>query len=633
VDFIPADFHFLRPLWLLAAVPAIMLYWWLRLPRINRSGWTRAVDRSLLPHLLDGTTGKKQGWILAVLLGGWLLASLSLAGPSWEKLPQPVRKKADALVIIQDLSLSMYATDLSPNRLTRAGRKLLDILAGRREGTTALVVYSGDAHVVAPLTDDTGTISAMVPDLSPSMMPAFGSDVTAAVKLALRLLRDGLASEGRLLLITDEVEKGDVARVTDLLAGKDIVLSVLGVGTEDGAPIPKGDGGFLNDSQGNIIVPRLNRDTLRNLAAMNNGRYSDIRLDDADIDYLLAAALLKPGGDQFRRIDREFDQWREEGHWLVLALLPLALLAFRRGWLLGLIMILLLPAAEAEAMDWQDLWLRKDQQGVKALLNDDPRTAAELFTEPQWQGVAEYRAGNYGEAAKILEDLDRGESNYNRGNALARQGRLKEAIEAYNKTLQQNPELEDARYNKELVEKLMRQENRRNGRGQEQNQESTGQQQEHEGQKDQDRQGSGQEEGNQHQEQPEDQAGAGQQGENRRRDEQGDHRNEAGQVDEPQEADSPADQQSARGKDQDEQAEKAEEKMNGKPDQEKEQLPQSDEPEVLTAEERMKGEEQQALEQWLRRIPDNSGGFLKRKFEYQYRQNRDRDPSDNQKIW
>ncbi|MCA1765681.1 MAG: tetratricopeptide repeat protein [Desulfobulbaceae bacterium] len=631
--FVPADFHFLRPQWLLALIPALMLYWWLRRRQANGSGWSRAIDRSLLPYLLDGKTGKQHGLALAFLLVGWLLATLALAGPAWEKLPQPVRKKTDALVIIQDLSLSMFATDLSPDRLTRARHKLLDLLAERREGATALIVYSGDAHVVAPLTDDTRTISGMVPDLSPAIMPVYGSNLPEAVSLALQLLKDGAAGRGRLLLITDEVESSDLGRVKDLLSGRDVVLSVLGVGTGDGGPIPKGDGGFLTDDRGEIVVPGLNRDILMNLAAMNSGRYSDIRLDDSDIDYLLAAQPLEIRDDQYRQIDREFDQWREQGYWLVLALLPLALLAFRRGWLLGLIMLLLLPAAEARAISWHDLWLRKDQQGMRALEKNEPQEAARLFEEPQWQGVASYRAGNYEEAAESFEESDSAKNHYNRGNALARQGRLQEAVEAYDKALQQDPELEDAGYNRELLKKMMEQQKQQGEQGKDRDSskkqpgDKKDQDRQDAGKKDQPDQGrDGQ---GQNRQQSHDQTGEKQEGEDSLNKEQS---GQQGSQQEQQEANRPedkpqkgssADKQADRKDNPEEQAKKAEEMAVGKAGEEE----KTGTPESLTAEER------QALELWLRRIPDNPGGLLKRKFEYQSQQNRDRNPSNNRKIW
>ncbi|MDH5298405.1 MAG: VWA domain-containing protein, partial [Desulfobulbaceae bacterium] len=183
------NFHFLRPLWLLAVLPGAGLFYALWRRHGQGGQWQKVIDAALLPFLMGRDLADNRSHRpLTALLAAWLLASVSLAGPTWEKLPQPVHKKQDALVLIQDLSLSLYAQDLAPDRLTRARHKLMDILAARTEGTTALIVYAGDAHVVCPLTDDTRTIAAMLPALSPELMPRYGSNIEEAVELALQLL-------------------------------------------------------------------------------------------------------------------------------------------------------------------------------------------------------------------------------------------------------------------------------------------------------------------------------------------------------------------------------------------------------------------------------------------------------------
>jgi Ca-activated chloride channel family protein len=623
VDFIPQNFHFLRPLWLLALIPAVMLFLAIRHSRTRASRWDNAIDTSLLPYLLDGEPGKRHRWPLLILLSAWLLTSLNLAGPVWKKLPQPVQKKTDALVIIQDLSLSFFAQDLSPNRLTRTRHKLHDILQSRKEGTTALIVYSGDAHVVAPLTDDTNTIAAMVPDLSPEIMPSFGSNLPAAVTLALRLFKDGLVASGKILLLTDEVDKEDVSKVARLLSGKNIVLSVLGVGTEDGGPIPKSDGGFWKDEQDKIIVPRLPRTVLQDLAQKTGGRYSDLKLDDSDFNYLLAAKSLIGPEDQYRQIDREFDQWQEHGHWLVLLLLPFALLAFRRGWIIGLLVILSLSGNEAQAMTWQDLWLRPDQQGTRALAENAPQKAAELFKSPQWKGVAEFQAGNYEGAAAAFNELSSDDGNYNLGNALAKKGELKEALQAYDKALQLNPEQADASFNRELVEKLLQQQEQQKEQDKEQKQKSDDQQQSQknsaQGQDQPSAEHKSQDKAQDHQ--GKDQAG-----------ETADRQDEAGRDDEHKNTDPDKVKKQGQQDDKDEQSGKDQDRAVGQPAEESADKQNPGE-EARMPEDKLSAEEQQALEQWLRKIPDNPGGFLKRKFEYQSRRNPDRNPQHKTKIW
>ena len=203
------EFHFLRPLWLLAIIPAMVFF--IAMWRVNSviTAWDKAIDKSLLPYLLDRSKSGAQRSPLLLLLAAWALAVMALAGPVWEKLPQPVQKRDDALVIVMDLSLSMYAPDHIPSRLDLAKRKLRDILALREEGQTALVVYAGDAHTVTPLTDDVVTIAALVPSLNPNIMPLFGSNPMSAIDLAIGLLDDVEASRGRILLMTDGISGFD----------------------------------------------------------------------------------------------------------------------------------------------------------------------------------------------------------------------------------------------------------------------------------------------------------------------------------------------------------------------------------------------------------------------------------------
>ena len=139
------------------------------------------------------------------MLVAWILATIAIAGPVWRQTPQPVHEREDALVVIFDLTKSMLATDVKPDRLVRAKRKLIDLLELREEGVTALIVFSGDAHVVSPLTDDTKTIAAMIPALSPDLVPAPGSALAPALVKAVDLFRDGGTASGRILIITDEI--------------------------------------------------------------------------------------------------------------------------------------------------------------------------------------------------------------------------------------------------------------------------------------------------------------------------------------------------------------------------------------------------------------------------------------------
>lgn len=447
------SFHFLRPAWLFAGLPLALLWWWLRNRRGSGGNWSRAIAPELLSHLLDDSDAQRRRdarWSL--LAWGWLLSVLALAGPAWEKLPQPVLQTRAAVVIVLDLSLSMYAEDIAPSRLQRARFKIRDLLDRRDEGLTGLVVYAGDAHVVAPLTDDTATIANLLPALSPELMPQFGSDPVAGVGMAVELLQRAEATSGRVLLITDGIQRDDVGRLQARLDESPWELSVLGVGTEQGAPVRLGDA-LLRDAAGTIVVPQLDRSTLQATAAAGHGRYSDLSLGDDDLNRLLPERIDRR---DLEEVARRFDQWRERGPLLVILLLPFAALAARRGWLIMLPLLLMPLSHPSQALEWRDLWARPDQQGQRAFQKGNMAEAARRFDDPAWRGSAAYRAGDYQTAAEAFAAVESAEGRYNQANALTQAGHYRQALAAYDEALAMDPGLSDARANRKIAAELLR---------------------------------------------------------------------------------------------------------------------------------------------------------------------------------
>lgn len=613
MDTLTASFHFLRPWWLLAILPACVITFVLWKRQVATSNWRNVIDPSLLDHLLEKRQGSRQVLPLIMLLITWILACVAIAGPVWEKLPQPVRKKESALVIIQDLSLSMYATDLEPDRLTRSRRKLLDLLNKRKEGSTALIVYSGNAHIVAPLTDDSKTIASMVPALSPAIMPSYGSNCAEAVELALELFHQSAVTAGKILILTDEIVKEDGQNIIDMVANTNFPLSIIGVGTEEGSPIPTSEG-FLKDTNDTIVVPRLPKSYLKKLARQCGGRYSDILLTDQDIDFVLASN--QASSDSYRQVERQFDQWREQGPWLVLFILPVALLAFRRGWIFMAVFFLLLSYNDAHAFSWKDIWLNKNQQAAKAFRDGRHQQAAELFESKPWKGAAAYRAGQYDNAVEAFAELNDADSHYNRGNSLAGSGRLQEAIMAYEEALKLNPGMEDAEFNKNLVTEMLRQQ---------QNEKKQDQQQQ-----DQDRQ--------------EDDRASGEKGDSpdKTNDQsaQKQEKSETGQSNKFQEKSAENEQERQRREPsqadpQNEAAHAEDLKQQHTEEDINEDISEKNGDSSSAAQQEnssLSDEEQQSLQQWLRQIPDDPGGLLRRKFRYQY-QTRKKKTNQGNKIW
>ncbi len=636
------DFHFLRPWLLLLLLPALALIVAIRLQPRGNSAWRKVIDPELLQPLLQAENETSQQRLLTLLATGWLLACLALAGPAWQKIETPVHSSLDPLVIVLDLSPGMYATDVKPNRLGRARFKIHDILRQRPDGYTALVAYSGDAHIASPLTDDSRTIANLLDALAPEVMPTTGNRPSTGVREAIELLQQGAGSYGQILLLTGGMDHEESDTIKRLINNSGASLSILGLGTSEGAPVTLPDGQLLKDRRGNIMIPKLEASELQQLASSTGGKFQTLAVTDADITALLD---VKSHADQTRETLQQFDQWQDNGWMLVLPLLLLALTGFRRGWLLVALLVILPPdpalAAPWDDFSWQNLWQTPDQQGQEALQADNPEQAASLFENPLWRGEAAKQHGDYESAAQAFEKAGSASGFYNQGNALAHAGKLDESLAAYNKALELDPELENARFNRDLVEQMKRQ--------QEQQQEQQKQNQQQNGDKNQ--------QGDQNSENSESEQNQSNNSESENSDSQQNKdasRSEQQQGQDQQQNSSSADNNSGEDKSQsaqssnnqdNEDADDMPQQQTGKSsDQQEEQNDQQsgmaqnneeqsgqDEAEnsmmsqnMTMDESPLTTEEQQAMEQWLRKIPDDPGGLLRRKFMLEHQQRQER---------
>jgi Ca-activated chloride channel family protein len=446
--------YWFRPWWLLLLPLLGWLLWqlWHRQKRAGR--WQMILPPAFHAALLSGGSGRdsKLPWVVLGL--AWVLTVLALLGPSWERVEQTSQKPADPLVVILELTPEMLATDVVPNRLEQARRKLFDLLQNRSDAQTAIVVYAGSAHTLVPLSDDLATSHNLLDALKPSLMPEAGHRADLAVTKALTLLNQGALGDGRILLIGSTLTEQERQGIRRAMDGKSTQLLMLGIGTAEGAPITREDGSFLKDDQGAILVPRLDEPSLKAFANALDGRYQHAHLDDADLH---ALGLLD--GPRSLRNDGQtlrLDTWADQGYWLLLPLLLLAACAGRRGWLFCLPLLFLVPQP-SYAFDFQDLWLRPDQRGLHLLKQERPAEAAQHFEDRQWQGVALYEAGDYSGAAQRFAEGNDAHAHYNRGNALAKSGELEAALDAYEQALELQPDLRPAQANKALMESLIKQ--------------------------------------------------------------------------------------------------------------------------------------------------------------------------------
>lgn len=591
-----AEFHFIRPWWLLAIIPAIVILVLFLKNKLNQGNWSTVCDAELLPFVLQEKPVQQHRWMLFTGALSCLLVIIALAGPSWERLPSPVFRNDAALVIALDLSLSMNASDIKPSRIKQARYKIADILKQRKDGQTALLVYAGDAFIVTPLTEDIETIANQLTVLTPEIMPVQGSDTVLAINKAVELLKQSGLQKGDILLITDGVDFDSAIKTVKSMSN--YRLSILGIGTVKGAPIKKARGGFVKDEQGNIVVPKLHNKELSRLASKGKGIYQKISSDDSDIENLLAYfdnSVEKQGNTGNNLF---IDQWSEMGPWLLLLVLPLVALNFRKGVILALICFLPFPE-NSYALEWNDLWQSPDQQGQEYFKQEKYLQAAEKFEDPKWKAVAQYKARQAELAAKTLENEESASDLYNKGNALAQSGKFEESIEAYKESLKLDPENEDAKYNKKLVEKELEKQKQQQNKDKKESEQDKSEEEK----PDQDKSAQKEED------QENDQKDSSEQSEDQDNAEKDDKAEQSGpeQSEQDQEEHEQSEEQQSEAK--------SAEQLKDNPAEDQ----QNEEAEAKQiAEPSEYDESEQAKKQWLKRIPDDPAGLLKRKFKYQY---------------
>lgn len=422
------DFEFLRPAWLLALLALPLLLLMLRRARRAAGAWRDAVDPHLLPHLLDRGTGRARRAGAASPLLAFVLAVLALAGPSWREVEQPLWQSQVPTVIAADLSSASLATDIAPSRLARLRARITAQLAAHGGGPIGLVAFAGDAFTVTPLTEDVANVALFVEALQPDVMPVDGQAVDRAIAWSRELMQRAGSTRGHIVVLTDHADAAAQRAAANARAAG-FTVSAVGLGTPAGADVRSPNGARVRVA--------LDEASLRALARAGGGRYAQLAADGGD-----AAAFAPPGdGDGGATDGRERTRVRQDGgFWLIPPLMLVLLVAWLRGAAVPLAVVafaaLLLPLQARAA----DPWRRPDQQAHAQVL----------------RGVDAYRRGRFEQAAEHFARTDTAVADYNRGNALAKAGRLEDAVAAYDEALRRAPGMVDARANRDAVMAAMR---------------------------------------------------------------------------------------------------------------------------------------------------------------------------------
>ncbi len=426
-----SQFHFLRPWWLLAFVPMVLLLW-LRSLEDSRPSWKDVLPEHLRSALTIGEKGWRKQLPLKLLLVNVTLAIIICAGPTWQREASPFGEDKASMLVVLDNSDSMLQKDLPPSRLERAKQKVRDLLAAREGGRTGLVVYAGSAHVAMPVTQDAKVFDPFLAAISPEIMPVDGKDASQALALIDQQLNNELGSS--VLLVSDGVTPNTIDSFAAFFSDKPYQLLILAAGNPE-----------------RVSDDPMDLDSLHALARATSGRLVEVSVDSSDIETLnrLVERNMQLNGESSM-------PWKDMGYVLLYPIVLIMMLWFRKGWLVQWCLLamvsgsLLLPKpvmaqpvqSKAErveviqkvtlwdklAQSWWDLWLTPDQQGQRLMNDKQYLEAAKHFKDPLRKGTAYYYAGEYNLAHSAFLQLrhaatqdERDLGLYNAASALDRQ--------------------------------------------------------------------------------------------------------------------------------------------------------------------------------------------------------------------
>ncbi|WP_083627268.1 vWA domain-containing protein [Vibrio ponticus] len=426
-----SQFHFIRPLWLLAFLPMALLIW-LRWREDNKPSWKDVLPAHLREALTIGERGWRKQLPLKLLMAIVSVAIVICAGPSWQREASPFGEDQASLLVVLDNSDSMLATDIAPSRLERAKHKIRDLLKARKGGRTGLAVYAGSAHVAMPITQDSKVFEPFLAAIEPQIMPIAGKQAEQALPLIKQQLSDQIGAS--VLLVSDGVNPTTVEAYQRFFAQSEHQLLILAAGNR------------------NVVSNNpIDIDSLQNLASATGGKVVEISVDDSDIQQLnrMIERNMQLNGESSM-------PWKDMGYYLLIPMALVMLVWFRKGWLVQWCVSALLvaqlafvPPVQAEtvatkaeqvtvletrsnwdkfAQWWWDLWLTPNQQGQRCFNQQEYLQAAKHFVDPLRKGTAYYYAGEYKLAhsafLEMLNDPDPDVVNYglyNAASALARQ--------------------------------------------------------------------------------------------------------------------------------------------------------------------------------------------------------------------
>ncbi|MBU2951863.1 VWA domain-containing protein [Tamlana agarivorans] len=433
-------FHFLRTDYLWFGVGAILILAIGFLFYKENYAWKKQITKHLRPYVIQKGNSWKMILIRLSILIMFAIGLVAFLGPTWSQFKAPAKKVTSQFAIALDMSQSMLTTDVSPNRLERAKFKIHDLLDANPKAATNLVLFSGSTHVAIPFTTDYKIIGDQLDGLQPRMMPQSGTEFSLLFKKLDTLFTNNKA-EGKILLITDDLDNLSIEMVSSFLQQNNVKLYLYPFATQSGGTIP------VHKQKSALDLSKLN-----SLDELDQVEVLEITLDNSDVEDLAKAISAHIVFED--KTDQQDENWEDQGYWLVFPLAFIFLFSFRKGWALNLIIILLCFSScsdgnkpKKEDFKFKDLWYTKEYQAQQEYDAKNYTKAAVAFKAPMHKGVAYYKAGDYLSAETAFKQDNTVSSLYNLGLTYAKLGRLAESEAVFEKVLEKDPSNTNAKSN------------------------------------------------------------------------------------------------------------------------------------------------------------------------------------------
>jgi Ca-activated chloride channel family protein len=330
-----SDFHFIRPIWLLCFVALIIFIWVNKYTAKSSVNWTKFINQNLLKHISVSNQGKGISNPIKYLWLSLALAIVAVSGPTFSKKKTPSYENIIPTIIILDVSWSMNAVDIKPTRLEHAKIKINNWLKLHNGDKHAFIVYSGFANPVIPITFDSETITNLLPSISPEIMPSVGSKIEKAFELALEFVENANLTNANILVFTDGISKSSMDASYLLLKNNSIKtkIGIISISKKRAVVKYTNSNKFVHYSSQDskkLLMADVDNGNTKKLANKLDGYFSKITIDNTDINDI---HLYFNDGDlsNHKKNATKYDSWNDIGFWLLLFLIPIALLAFRRG--------------------------------------------------------------------------------------------------------------------------------------------------------------------------------------------------------------------------------------------------------------------------------------------------------------